>query len=62
MELNFDPSVRLIRLAVVVSNEKVRQDMSQIDALSAGSGVEMALFTEIDEAEAWLDRPLTIVS
>lgn len=62
LELNFDPSVRLIRLAVVVSNEKVRAGMAQIDALSAGSGVEMALFDDVDEAEAWLDRPLTIVS
>ena len=62
LELNFDPSVRLIRLAVVVANEEVREGMAQIDALSAGSGVEMALFTEIEEAENWLDRPLTIVS
>ena len=62
MELNIDPSVRLIRLAVVVSNEEVREGMSKIDALSAGSGVEMALFTDIDEAESWLDRPLTMVS
>lgn len=62
LELNNDPSVRNIRLAVVVSNEKVRQGMMQIDALSAGSGVEMAVFTDISEAEDWLDRPLTIIT
>jgi hypothetical protein len=33
--------------------------LQQIDALSVGSGVEMAIFESIDEAEAWLDRPLT---
>ncbi len=62
LELNFDPSVRNIRLAVVASNDKVRQGLRQIDALSAGSGVEMGIFEDIEEAEAWLDRPLTIVS
>ena len=62
MELNSDPSVRNIRLAVVVSSETVRQGLLQIDALSAGGGVEMALFTDIDEAETWLARPLTIIS
>lgn len=62
LELNSDPSVRNIRLAAVVSNDKVRQDMEQIDALSAGSGVEMGIFEDLDKALAWLDRPLTIIS
>jgi hypothetical protein len=59
VELNTDPSVRNIRLAVVVANEQVRQALQEIDALSAGVGVEMAVFTDTDEAEAWLNRPLT---
>ena len=62
LEVNSDPSVRNIRLAVVVSSEEVRQALSEIDALSAGSGVEMSIFTDIDEAKAWLDRPLTIIT
>jgi hypothetical protein len=60
-EVNSDPSVRNIRLAVVVANERVRQRMQEIDALAGGYGVEMAIFTNIDEAEAWLARPLTLV-
>jgi hypothetical protein len=61
VEVNSDPSVRNIRLAVVVVSEAVRQGLLEIDALSAGSGVEMAVFTDLGEAEAWLDRPLTYV-
>jgi hypothetical protein len=61
VEVNSDPSVRNIRLAVVVANERVRQALQEIDALSAGGGVEMAIFTDIDEAVVWLDRPLTHV-
>jgi len=61
VEVNSDPSVRNIRLAVVVSNEQVRQAMQEIDALSAGYGVEMKIFTTIEEAETWLSRPLTLL-
>ena len=61
LEVNSDPSVRNIRLAVVVANEKVRHSMQEIDALSAGFGVEMKIFTSIEEAEAWLGRPLTLL-
>jgi hypothetical protein len=35
--------------------------MQEIDALSAGFGVEMKIFTSIEEAEAWLSRPLTLL-
>ena len=61
VEVNTDPSVRNIHLAVVVANERVRKALQEIDALSAGYGVEMAIFTDIDEAEAWLNRPLTLL-
>ncbi len=60
VEVNTDPSVRNIRLAVVVANESMRNALQEIDALSAGYGVEMAIFTDIGEAESWLDRPLTL--
>jgi hypothetical protein len=59
LEVNSDPSVRNIRLAVVVGSQKVRDALREIDALSAGSGVEMGIFTDLEKAEAWLDRPLT---
>ena len=61
VEVNSDPSVRNIRLAVVVVNERVRGRLLEIDALSGGYGVQMGVFTDIDEAEAWLGRPLTLV-
>jgi hypothetical protein len=61
-EVNSDPSVRNIRLAVVVASETVRQALLEIDALAGGYGVEMGIFTDPDEAEAWLSRPLTLVS
>jgi hypothetical protein len=59
VEVNTDPSVRNIRLAVVVASEQVRQALQEIDALSAGVGVEMAIFVDAEEAETWLNRPLT---
>jgi hypothetical protein len=62
VEVNSDPSVRNIRLAVVATNEKVVEAMRKIGALATSpGGVELALFASIDEAEAWLNRPLTIV-
>jgi hypothetical protein len=62
LEVNSDPSVRNIRLAVVVANENMRQALEEIDALSAGFGVEMKVFTSIMEAEDWLNRPLTLLT
>jgi hypothetical protein len=61
VEVNTDPSVRNIRLAVVVANEKMSKALQEIDALSGGYGVEMAIFTDIDKAESWLNRPLTLL-
>ncbi len=62
VEVNSDPSVRNIRLAVVVATEAMRQALKEIDALSTGYGVEMGVFTDIQEAEQWLSRPLTLVA
>jgi hypothetical protein len=61
VEVNNDPAVRNIRLAVVASNDEVVQKLRQIAALTTPGGVEMSLFSNIDEAEAWLNRPLTMV-
>jgi hypothetical protein len=60
LEANSDPGVRNIHLAVVVANDQVEQAVHEIAALSTG-GVEMAVFRDLDAAEAWLNRPLTIV-
>jgi hypothetical protein len=63
IEVNNDPSVRNIRMAVVATNEKVIKGMRKIGGLTtAPGGVEFALFADMDEAETWLNRPLTIVS
>jgi hypothetical protein len=61
VEVNNDPSVRNIRLAVVVASEQVRRSVEEIAALTTPGGVEMAIFSDIAEAEAWLGRPLTQV-
>ena len=58
VELNTDPSARNIRLAVVVSSAKVQAAIEKIAALSGGDTTAMRLFTDINEAEAWLGRPL----
>jgi hypothetical protein len=59
VEANSDPAARNIRLAVVVANEKVRQAILEISAMTTPGGVEMGVFTEMEVAEAWLNRPLT---
>jgi hypothetical protein len=59
LEANSDPAARNVRVAVVVGSEKVRSAIQEIADLTAGGGVEMGIFTTIQEAEAWLDRPLT---
>lgn len=61
IEVNTDPSVRNIRLAVVVANETVRAKIQAIHDLTVPSGVEMGIFTDLEAAEAWLDRPLTLL-
>ncbi len=60
VEVNNDPAVRNIHLAVVTENEQVTQAVHEIAALTTG-GVEMAIFKDIESAEAWLNRPLTLV-
>jgi len=61
VELSNDPAARNIRLAVVVSNQAVREAIEEIASLTNPGGAEIAIFTEISEAEAWLDRPLTLL-
>jgi len=61
IEVNSDPSTRNIRLAVVVATEAVRKALQEIEALTTAGGVELEIFTDIVEAEVWLDRPLTLL-
>jgi len=61
IEVNNDPNVRNIRLAVVATSESVREGMKKIAALTTPAGVEMGLFRDLQEAESWLNRPLTLL-
>ena len=58
IELNSDPSTRNIRLAVVVANDDVRTAIQKVGDLSTSGGSRMAIFTDIAEAEKWLNRPM----
>ena len=61
IEVNSDPSARNIRLAVLVKSEEVRQAIEKIPSLTTPGGVEFKVFTDIQESETWLDRPLTLI-
>jgi hypothetical protein len=59
VEANSDPSARNIRVAVVVADEKVAESIRSVAALAlTASASAMKIFTDMDEAEAWLARPL----
>jgi len=59
VEANSDPSARNIRVAVVVADEKVAEAIREVGALAlAGTAAAMKISTDINEAEAWLGRPL----
>ena len=59
VEANSDPSARNIRVAVVVADEKVADSIRYVAALAlAGTASAMKIFSDINEAEAWLARPL----
>jgi len=59
VEANSDPAARHIRVAVVVADEKVAKAVRAVASLALpGTASAMKLFTDINEAEAWLSRPL----
>jgi len=59
VEANSDPSARNIRVAVVVANEEVANAIRQVAARALPETASaLKLFTNIDEAETWLARPL----
>lgn len=61
IEVNSDPAARNIRLAVVVKDEKLKEEITKIPSLTTTGGVEFGVFTDLSEAENWLDRPLTLI-
>jgi hypothetical protein len=59
VEVNSDPSARNIRLAVVVANEQMGNTIREIAALALPeTAAAIKIFTDINEADAWLSRPL----
>jgi len=59
IEVNSDPSARKIRLAVVVANTEVAEAIRNIAALAlTPASAAIKIFTDLDEAETWLSRPL----
>ncbi|RJP53656.1 MAG: hypothetical protein C4586_01105 [Anaerolineaceae bacterium] len=59
VDANSDPSARNIRVAVVVAEQSVADAIRNVAALAeANLASAMKIFTDINEAEAWLARPL----
>lgn len=59
VEANSDPSARNIRVAVVVADQSVADGIVKVAALAETKYASaLKLFTDINEAEAWLSRPL----
>ncbi len=59
VDANSDPSARNIRVAVVVADETVADAIRKVAALALPEAASaMKIFTDINEAEAWLARPL----
>ncbi len=59
VEANSDPSARNIRVAVVVADEKVADAIRAVTSSSLPETASaLKLFSDINEAEAWLGRPL----
>ena len=59
VEANSDPSARNIRVAVVVADQKVADAIREVAARALpASASAMKIFTNMEEAETWLARPL----
>jgi hypothetical protein len=59
VEANSDPSARNIRVAVVVASEQMVKSIRDVAALALPETASaMKIFSDINEAEAWLGRPL----
>lgn len=59
IRLNSDPSARKIRLAVVVASEAVADAIRKVAALAdTNFAADIHIYTDVEEAEAWLEKPL----
>ena len=59
VEVNSDPSARDIRVAVVAANQEASDALTKVASLALPeTAAAIKLFTDINEAEAWLARPL----
>ncbi len=59
IRLNSDPSARKIRLAVVVANDAVADAIRKVAALAdTNFAAAIHIYTDVEEAEAWLALPL----
>ena len=59
IRLNSDPSARKIRLAVVVASDAVADGILKVASLAdATFAADIHIYTSVDEAEAWLSKPL----
>ncbi|MDD2922791.1 MAG: STAS/SEC14 domain-containing protein [Anaerolineales bacterium] len=59
VDANSDPSARNIRVAVVVADQSIVDAVKSIASLALPETTSaMKIFTDINEAEAWLARPL----
>jgi hypothetical protein len=58
VEVNSDPSTRNLRVGVLVASESVREAITKIAAGVAGGGAAIRIFTSMEEAETWLNKPL----
>jgi hypothetical protein len=57
LEMANDPAARNVRTAVVVTSPTIANALKEITVLSERGNLR--LFTEIDEAEAWLAQPFS---
>lgn len=60
-EVGSDPAAGNIRLAVVVARQEIREALLEIAALIPTRSVELGIFTDLEQAEAWLGRPLELM-
>ena len=59
IQLNSDPSARKIRIAVVVANDATADAIRKVAALAdTNFAADIHIYTDVDEAEAWLALPL----
>jgi hypothetical protein len=59
IEVDSDPATRNIRAAVVVASQADKDAIMKIAAAAERpAGAAIKIFTDLDEAETWLSRPL----